>query len=428
MLDPGLRVSQGPFGSLDEIGAFDPALIKLTDGTLRMYYSGEDGFNVRRMLSATSTNGLDWIKEPGVRIDVGDRPPSDPAFPVDFMASESDVVRLPDERLRMYYAGGSGAASPDRLVAILSAFSMDGLNWTKEFGIRLARGPSGSFDAVSVAAPNRIPLSDGRFRLLYVGSDGTFVRTLSAIADPATIEVIIDIKPQSCPNPLNTKSKGLLPIAILGSTDLDVTTIDTASVLLEGVSQIQNAYNDVATTFDGELCGCTTEGPDGFLDLTLKFKTQEIVQALRNKGEPLNPGDVVVLTLTGNLVDGTPFEGEDCMVVVDSTDGSLRRLGSTITRVFAFSLSIRNLFSGETQIRYQLPRSAHVTLKIYDLTGRLVRILVNEEKAEGYFMAQWNGRDNGGLRVNSGVYFIRMEARIRQERDFVRARKLILLR
>ena len=62
---------------------------------------------------------------------------------------------------------------------------------------------------------------------------------------------------------------------------------------------------------DGQECECTTEGPDGYLDLTLKFKTQAIVDAL---GEVAN-GETVALTLTGKLIDGTPIEGEDCIRV-----------------------------------------------------------------------------------------------------------------
>jgi hypothetical protein len=125
------------------------------------------------------------------------------------------------------------------------------------------------------------------------------------------IEVAVDIKPQSCPNPLNVRSNGVLPVAILGSEDLDVTTINVDTLLLEGVvAPIRSNFEDVAApVIDGEECECTTEGPDGYLDLTLKFKTQAIVAAL---GEVVN-GEKLALTLTGELSDGTPIEGADCI-------------------------------------------------------------------------------------------------------------------
>ncbi|MHC4456321.1 MAG: hypothetical protein ACYS0I_04350 [Planctomycetota bacterium] len=127
------------------------------------------------------------------------------------------------------------------------------------------------------------------------------------------LEVVdVDIKPKSCPNPLNVKSKGVLPVAILGSDVLDVSMIDVASIRLAGVAPIRSNYEDVAAPLiDGRVCECTKEGPDGYTDLTLKFKTQEIVDVL---GEVVN-GDVLLLTLEGVLYDGTPIEGEDCIRV-----------------------------------------------------------------------------------------------------------------
>ena len=132
------------------------------------------------------------------------------------------------------------------------------------------------------------------------------------LAPEPAIEVYVDIKPTSCPNPLNVKSKGVLPVAILGSEDFDVNTIDIASVRLDGVAPVRSSYEDVAAPLaDSDECECTTEGPDGYLDLTLKFKTQEIVEAI---GE-VNHGDVLPMMLTGVLSDETPIEGADCIVI-----------------------------------------------------------------------------------------------------------------
>lgn len=130
------------------------------------------------------------------------------------------------------------------------------------------------------------------------------------------LEVPFDIKPTSCPNPLNPRAMGLLPAAVLGTMDLDVTQIDPTSLLLEGVAPLRWAYEDVATPFtpylDKDQCNdCNEAGPDGHLDLTLKFSTQELVMALGS----LADGECRVLTLTGTLLDGTAFLGVDVMVV-----------------------------------------------------------------------------------------------------------------
>lgn len=145
------------------------------------------------------------------------------------------------------------------------------------------------------------------------GNYSSIVDIYTVIFEP--VEVAVDIKPTNCPNPLNVKSKGVLPVAILGSGDFDVTTIDPASIVLEGVPAIRSNFEDVATPVtDGNECECTEEGPDGYLDLTLKFETQAIVEAIGN----VNDGDVLPLTLEGVLLEEfteTPIRGEDCIVV-----------------------------------------------------------------------------------------------------------------
>ncbi|MHC4546501.1 MAG: LamG-like jellyroll fold domain-containing protein [Planctomycetota bacterium] len=78
------------------------------------------------------------------------------------------------------------------------------------------------------------------------------------------ILVDVDIKPGSCPNPLNVTSRGVLPVAILGSSDLGINTIVATSVRLAGVAPIRDSYEDVATEVsDANECECSTEGPDG---------------------------------------------------------------------------------------------------------------------------------------------------------------------
>ncbi|MQY56694.1 hypothetical protein GH140_00640, partial [bacterium] len=75
--------------------------------------------------------------------------------------------------------------------------------------------------------------------------------TLERAVPKIEIPVFVDIKPGSCPNPLNLKSKGVLPIAILGTEDFDVTKIDPATLILvregyeePGVSPLRWAYED----------------------------------------------------------------------------------------------------------------------------------------------------------------------------------------
>jgi hypothetical protein len=140
--------------------------------------------------------------------------------------------------------------------------------------------------------------------------------TLERVVPP--LPVPVDVKPTSCPNPLNVGSKGVLPVAILGIEDFDITRIDPASVRLEGVAPLRWAYEDVATPVEPYLgkedpYGCSEEGADGYMDLTLKFKTQELVSMLGD----VEDGDVLILQLTGSLMDnGRDIIGEDVVIIV----------------------------------------------------------------------------------------------------------------
>ncbi len=82
------------------------------------------------------------------------------------------------------------------------------------------------------------------------------------------VECAVDIKPGSCPNPLNVNSKGVLPVAILGTDDLDVTTIDLNTIRLMGVAPVRSDYEDVGTPYypligKEDKLDCHEEGGDG---------------------------------------------------------------------------------------------------------------------------------------------------------------------
>ncbi|MHC4498761.1 MAG: LamG domain-containing protein [Planctomycetota bacterium] len=162
-------------------------------------------------------------------------------------------------------------------------------------------------------------LSDEEVQQLYEG------------AFPAIIDV--DIKPGSCPNPLNLESKGLLPVAVLGAEDFDVNAIDPASIMLAGVSAIRSNYEDVSShVIDQNECECNVAGRDGFVDLTLKFKTPQIVEEIIGSLDNPVAGEELVLPLTGALYDGTPIEGEDCVVLVGNVPRALAARMADIDR------------------------------------------------------------------------------------------------
>jgi len=69
-----------------------------------------------------------------------------------------------------------------------------------------------------------------------------------------------------------------------------------------------------------------------------------------------------------------------------------------------------NPFNPSTTIRYEVPRSGPVQLTIFDVRGRRVRTLVDEHRGAGKYSLHWDGRDNYGREVASGVYFLHLRS------------------
>lgn len=82
-----------------------------------------------------------------------------------------------------------------------------------------------------------------------------------------------------------------------------------------------------------------------------------------------------------------------------------------------------NPFNSNTTISYSIKDREHVSLKIYNVAGKLVKTLVNEEKVPGIYTIQWNSESNAGDPVASGVYFYRMVTM-----NFSQTKKLVVLK
>ena len=162
-----------------------------------------------------------------------------------------------------------------------------------------------------------------------VDSGAVWVLLLDGV--PQSIPPSLDIQPGSCPNPFNRHGNGVLPVALVGTVEFDPTEVDLSTLQLsradgvggsvapnEGPPGPHSVFEDVATPFDGKGCECHDLGGDGIDDLSMKFKTRDLVDALEL--DELPGGAVVELVLSGSLLDGTPFVAGDCIVIVPPGD------------------------------------------------------------------------------------------------------------
>ena len=114
-----------------------------------------------------------------------------------------------------------------------------------------------------------------------------------------TLTVAIDIKPGSDPNCFNANGHGVIPVAVLGSAGFDVSNIDLNTLSFGGLA-VRVRGNK------GPLCSIDYSNEDAYLDLVCHFE---------DDASAWDPGDGDA-SLTGNLIDGTSFEGTDSICIV----------------------------------------------------------------------------------------------------------------
>lgn len=104
------------------------------------------------------------------------------------------------------------------------------------------------------------------------------------------------------------------------------------------------------------------------------------------------------------------------------------RQSDLLPKVFALQQNYPNPFNPSTTIKYQLPAASEVKITIYNLLGREVRTLVDAEKPAGFYSVDWDGLNEHGLEVASGIYLYRIEAKSMAGEKFLQTKKLMLLK
>ena len=172
---------------------------------------------------------------------------------------------------------------------------------------------------------------------MYVKTGGWYGVMWIYVSTPPTpfeVEVCtaLDIKPGSCPNPINRTQKGVVPVAIVGTENCDVTDVDVATIKLQGsLEPLRVSVADVTEPAvpDPELGNCYNcfEAPppiyeddilvwqysgDGYPDLVMQFDAKALAKILSGAAK----GDCLPLTLTATMEDGTELELTDYVLIV----------------------------------------------------------------------------------------------------------------
>ncbi|UCF79413.1 MAG: M20/M25/M40 family metallo-hydrolase [Candidatus Eiseniibacteriota bacterium] len=212
------------------------------------------------------------------------------------------------------------------------------------------------------------------------------------------------------PNTLNLQSRGrYVTCRIELPRGLPVTDIDVPTVRLNG-----------SVSAEADSCSLGDHDSNGRVDVVVKFDRERVQEVLPK-------GDAVEVAVTGEA-GGLPFEGRDTIRVIGEDDYGREEPGTVsvedqTVRKYELSKNYPDPFNPSTLIRYELPLPCEVSLQVFDVRGKLVKTLIDDWRPQGGHVAVWDGKNQAGVAVPSGVYFYRLRAA-----DFTCVRKMVVLR
>jgi hypothetical protein len=187
--------------------------------------------------------------------------------------------------------------------------------------------------------------------------------------------------------------------------------------------------------------GFTLYPSSTYVILTWNATDEEVLYYLleRSTDEEFSEGNVVSNYLNDTYYedDGLDFNTEYFYRVSYYADGwspysevltvTLEQMdvsdGDQLPKTFALHQNYPNPFNPVTNLSYDLPEDAMVTIAIYDMMGKVVRTLVNAQQSAGYKTLQWGATNNSGQPISAGLYIYTIEAG-----NFSQTRKMILLK
>jgi hypothetical protein len=153
------------------------------------------------------------------------------------------------------------------------------------------------------------------------------------------------------------------------------------------------------------------------------------IASIRIKMKDIQPVETALTLENVTAIDdmGNPIQFSVENHLITSTDETLKKI---VPSSFELCQNYPNPFNPETTIEFKLHQSARVNLTIYDINGRKIRNIISGQMPAGIHSRRWDGRNNNGYVVSTGVYIYQIEATsdIPKAISFFDAKKLILMK
>jgi hypothetical protein len=218
----------------------------------------------------------------------------------------------------------------------------------------------------------------------------------SAPISNSNVEIITNI--------VRTENNIIIPIELK-----NVNNVLSANIAL--------SYNDGL----GEFIGYNKTNISNNFEVLTNYKDGVLYISMVSIEGMSEDGKLIVLKFRAK---GEKFDVQFVSFVLNEEEFEVSNgLVSNLPKKFALYQNYPNPFNPETVIKFDLPKSSDIILKIYNVLGQEVRTLINERKPAGYYSVKWDSKNNNGVPVSSGIYLYRLKAG-----EFVLTRKMILIK
>lgn len=230
-------------------------------------------------------------------------------------------------------------------------------------------------------------------------------------------------------NPVNDppSSFGAIGEYLLGSSEyLPGTDFRTLYITPENVADSIKFVWEPAEDVDGDNVQYRMIGYQGLEFLSMTTYTSDNFKTWALKDLIAQTDTVTVSEGAWNVIatDGQSFK------TASAVGGQLRVDGrQLIPDVLEIKQSYPNPFTAFTTIEYDVPSDQNVVIRIFNIRGQIVKTLVDEDKSPGYYSIVWDGTNDNGDEVSSGVYFCQMYTpKNPNGGQFVKAKKMVKIR
>lgn len=381
----------GSPGSWDAATVVAHALIRVQD-TLKMWYMASASGTDYRIGYAWSTDGINWTKYPSPVVTPTQSWEENSVFAANVLFTGSEY--------KMWYTGAFG---PNARIGY--AWSSDGINWTKNpTNPVLIPGPD-PWDNILISRPYVIKSeTSDTLKMWYHGYNGSNLQIGYATA----VDEISWVKHQG-------------PVLTVGTSgSWDDRNVGHPTVYYDGQSYQMWFHGNQDQPFlnsTSQIGYATSE--DG-INWTKANDINPILSPIPGTWEStaIFPGNVLFengeynMWYTGD--DGTTMR----IGMATSFVASVEEISGEILSSFSLVQNYPNPFNPSTKIKYSVPQTLRVQIKVFDVLGNEIETLVNEEKPSGTYVITWNAEN-----LPSGVYFYQLRAG-----EFVETKKMILIK